>query len=219
MTNGEILGKKLYDLRKKNGLSQEEMAERLGVSRQAVSKWECGESLPDTDNLITIARMYSISLDLLVGNDTVESCDEREADGRVEDDGLDGESAQRCDTECEVKKSSLLNDLREIACPIIVTAAFLLCGFLWGIWHIAWILFFLVPIYYSVVEAIKKRKFSEFAYVFLITAVYCVIGMMWGLWDPYWFLFITVPIYCEIAEVLDKKIEKSRSRRDEKADN
>ena len=68
MTNAEILGNKLLELRKKFGLSQEELAEKLDVSRQAVSKWERGESLPDTDNLITISKLYDVSLDELVGN-------------------------------------------------------------------------------------------------------------------------------------------------------
>lgn len=57
---------KLVELRKKSGLSQEELAERLGISRQAVSKWERAEASPDTDNLITLARLYGVSLDELL---------------------------------------------------------------------------------------------------------------------------------------------------------
>lgn len=62
------LGTKLADLRKRNGFSQEALAEKMGVSRQAVSKWERGESTPDTDTLIELANLYSVSLDVLVGN-------------------------------------------------------------------------------------------------------------------------------------------------------
>lgn len=58
---------RLAELRKNKGLSQEELADKLGVSRQAVSKWERGEASPDTDNLIELARIYDISLDELVG--------------------------------------------------------------------------------------------------------------------------------------------------------
>lgn len=60
------IANKLVELRKKNGLSQEELAEKLGLSRQAVSKWERAEASPDTDNLITLARLYGISLDELL---------------------------------------------------------------------------------------------------------------------------------------------------------
>jgi transcriptional regulator with XRE-family HTH domain len=56
----------LIELRKKNGLSQEALADRLGLSRQAVSKWERAEASPDTDNLIALAKLYGISLDELL---------------------------------------------------------------------------------------------------------------------------------------------------------
>ena len=63
------LANRLAELRKQKGLSQEELADKLQVSRQAVSKWERGEASPDTDNLIELAKIYEISLDELVGLD------------------------------------------------------------------------------------------------------------------------------------------------------
>ncbi len=57
---------KLQQLRKKNNLSQEELANCLNISRQAVSKWERAESSPDTDNLIALAKLYRVSLDELL---------------------------------------------------------------------------------------------------------------------------------------------------------
>ena len=50
------LAEKLYELRKTNALSQDELADKLNVSRQAISKWERGESLPDTENLIQLSK-------------------------------------------------------------------------------------------------------------------------------------------------------------------
>lgn len=65
--------KRLLDYRKANGYSQEELAEKLGVSRQAISNWERNESNPDTDNLIALAKLYNISIDeLLLGRDEPE---------------------------------------------------------------------------------------------------------------------------------------------------
>lgn len=62
---------RLLDLRKKSGMSQEELAEKLGISRQSVSKWERAESSPDTDNLIALAQIYGVSLDeLLMGKES-----------------------------------------------------------------------------------------------------------------------------------------------------
>ena len=57
---------RLVQLRKAHGLSQEELAEKLNVSRQAVSKWERAESSPDTDNLIALAALYGVTLDEVV---------------------------------------------------------------------------------------------------------------------------------------------------------
>ena len=60
------IAQRLSARRKQAGLSQEALAERLGVSRQAVSKWERSESSPDTDNLIALAQLYGVSLDDLL---------------------------------------------------------------------------------------------------------------------------------------------------------
>ena len=57
---------KLYELRKQKGFSQEELANRLNVSRQTVSKWEVGESTPDMEKLVAMSDLFEISLDELV---------------------------------------------------------------------------------------------------------------------------------------------------------
>lgn len=63
--NMDIAGR-LVERRKAAGFSQEDVAAKIGVSRQAVSKWECGESSPDTDNLIALANLYCVSIDDLL---------------------------------------------------------------------------------------------------------------------------------------------------------
>ncbi|WP_024860995.1 helix-turn-helix domain-containing protein [Ruminococcus flavefaciens] len=59
---------KLYELRKQKGFSQEELANRLNVSRQTVSKWEVGDSTPDMEKLVAISDLFGVSLDELVLN-------------------------------------------------------------------------------------------------------------------------------------------------------
>ena len=63
------IANRLVKLRKQSGLSQEELADKLGISRQAVSKWERAEASPDTDNLICLAKLYGVSLDDLLNSD------------------------------------------------------------------------------------------------------------------------------------------------------
>ncbi len=57
---------RLNQLRREKGLSQEQLAEMVGVTRQAVQKWEAGTSRPDMDNLVTLARYFGVSLDYLI---------------------------------------------------------------------------------------------------------------------------------------------------------
>ena len=61
-----LVGEKLKKLRKARGLSQEDLANDLNVSRQSISKWELGESLPDTNHLIRVSDYFGVSLDYLL---------------------------------------------------------------------------------------------------------------------------------------------------------
>lgn len=67
------LAEKLIYLRKKQGLTQLELAEKLDVSRQAVSRWEVGAAVPGTDNLKVLSSLYGVSLDYLLDDNTKET--------------------------------------------------------------------------------------------------------------------------------------------------
>lgn len=69
---------KLYELRKEKGFSQEELAEKLNVARQTISKWENGTTNPDTNNLIELSKIFGISIDEFVGNDEFIKKDDNE---------------------------------------------------------------------------------------------------------------------------------------------
>lgn len=64
-----ILADKIIELRKKNGCSQEELAEKLGVSRQAVSKWEGAQSVPDIQRILEMSKLFGVSTDYLLKDD------------------------------------------------------------------------------------------------------------------------------------------------------
>ncbi len=83
---------KLYELRKQKGFSQEELANRLNVSRQTVSKWEVGESTPDMEKLVAMSDLFEISLDELV---------------------LDKKEEKKQEASEQVVKSEFYSDLKE----------------------------------------------------------------------------------------------------------
>ena len=61
-----MIGENLYSLRKLHHLTQEEVSERVGVSRQALAKWESGETMPDIEKCVLLAELYNVTLDELV---------------------------------------------------------------------------------------------------------------------------------------------------------
>ena len=231
MSNENPLGNKLYAFRKQARLSQESLAEQLNVSRQAVSKWECGEALPDTENLIALAKLYNLSLDELIGNipqkeeltviqtnpqppSSPSQCPQNEVTETTPEDtdGENGESNKQTEEdEYEDEEDICANEkvgmriFRALPYPILITIAYLLWGFLGSGWAIGWTLYLTVPVYYSILTCIKSKKASRFAYPVLIAFIYCFVGMKWGFWHPNWVLFITVPIYYAITSAIEKK--------------
>ena len=75
---------KLYRLRKERGLSQERLARELGVSRQAISRWELGEVVPDTANVLALCRVFGVAADTLLREDLLSAREPEPADGETE---------------------------------------------------------------------------------------------------------------------------------------
>ena len=216
MENENLLGNKLYELRKQARYSQEELAEKLNVSRQAVSKWECGDSLPDTENLIALSKLYDVSLDALIGNSpsknqpsTIEETSLEEIPATPEDGQIESENTNDLKNKEEIdtgkRKKKILKIFLTLPYPILITIIYLLWGFLWDGWAVGWTLYVTVPIYYSIFDCIKKKKASHFAYPVLVTFIYLFVGMQWGFWHPNWVIFITIPIYYAITDAIEKK--------------
>lgn len=165
---------KLQQLRKENGYTQEELADILGISRQAVSKWERAESSPDTDNLISLAKLYKVSLDeILQINDTDKQIDNKNTDKLVE--ALDSTSV------------------------VVITLSYLIFSAIFDIWHPLWIIFLFIPINSTLIHAIYKKNANYFAYPILVLAIYLLFSFIYNIWHPLWIIFITVPFYYTIV--------------------
>ena len=228
------LANRLAELRKQKGLSQEELADKLQVSRQAISKWERGEASPDTDNLIELAKIYGISLDELVG---LSSPKEETKDGGIfindegvhisgggkihikDDDGSEVEiNSEEIRVTDEKGKTKVIHPNHEynkfmalissvITLSVVIT--YLILGSVWGLWAQAWPLFILVIVIPSIFEAFVKRKPYKFNYaafvVFLYFLLNCWILSKNPLWHPLWIMFVTIPVYYAITSIIKSK--------------
>ncbi|HML45764.1 MAG TPA: helix-turn-helix transcriptional regulator [Clostridia bacterium] len=219
------IANRLLQLRKEKGLSQEDLAAKLGVTRQAVSKWERAEAAPDTDNLLRLAKLYSVSLDtLLLGG--LEDDEPFAAEFTAEPEAkavLEEEQAEDAYGEPDVPDLKPLRppepprerdpsafqihlgDMRfrfkknQFPYPVVVVIAYFLLGITLDWWHPAWLLFLTIPLYYTTPDFSRApdriKALKAYPYPVLVTLVYLCVGIFFGWWHPGWLLFLTIPLY------------------------
>lgn len=107
------LSEKILELRKANGLSQEQLSEKLGVSRQSVSKWECGESLPELEKLILLSKVFHVTTDYLLKPNEVDELSIR----------TDTLEKQQQSMLAETRKKSIIR-YRILSCTVIYLITF-----------------------------------------------------------------------------------------------
>ena len=222
---------RLQKLRKQNGYSQEELADKLGISRQAISKWERAESSPDTDNLIILARLYNMSLDELLydtestdeirsrnidkENDKKESITLTDDEGqsiRIEDNKIKFINPDGKEEKMD-KKSIILSSIDGIIVLLTLITYFII-SFVTKKWEVTWVLWVLMPSIMSIFEAIFKKQITKFLYPVFITALYLFLGMQFELWHPLWVLFLSIPLFYLIFNPIDKYVFKTKKEDD-----
>ena len=201
------IANRLVNLRKSNNLSQEALAEKLGISRQAVSKWERAEASPDTDNLILLARLYGVSLDeLLKTEDEIpmpEPFMAEEKDSLIEEyTELESWGAGSVSDEEPPKENDKGWLIHYNHFPIwaVIGVLYIVIGVMWNAWYPGYLLFFLVPIWHTFVRAVERRNPSYFAYPVLVTLVFLCLGTFGSWWHPGWVVFLTIPLYYSLIE-------------------
>lgn len=191
------LADRLVNLRKENKLSQEALAEKLGLSRQAISKWERAEASPDTDNLIALANLYGISLDELLGNEP-----KAEKEVPAEEKTLTG-------TQIKGKNHLTKAPLLLLIAVAVYVVGGIIIGGKW--WAVMWILFTLV-LAYALASASKlyenKKAISIILMALAVTltavSVYVLLGMLVSLWNIAWIVFLIIPAYLYIRLIKKK---------------
>lgn len=96
-----MLSEKLMALRKKSGFSQQELADKLSVTRQTISNWECGQGAPALDKAAELAAIYGISLDDLIGNQVGIVARQKKPASRLLQN-LEGRKVKICCTDIEI---------------------------------------------------------------------------------------------------------------------
>lgn len=188
------VAQRLAELRRKRGYSQESLAHELGLSRQAVSKWERAESSPDTENLIALAKLYGVSLDELL-----------RVDEDVEDD-MAFERAERADSAerarevrereqaAQEQDRAMASQATEAAAQASRAAAQAAEAAAAASKHATEAAAWQAP-------EQKKGPWRSFPYGIVMVILFFVLGLT-GSFKVAWLVFLTIPIYHWVARIL-----------------
>ena len=186
-------GDYLKELRIKNKLSQEKLGERLGLSRQSVSKWEQGYAMPDTENLLKLSELYGISVD------TILKCGEEEADETLQSDATDemvtNDKADEAAAPPQQIQQMEADDAEQSdegnkAEPEII---------------------FIEKQEHKEKKTHKKRGWFFISYPILMVILYAIIGAYFGAkgiykgWYTGWLTLLTIPLYYTGVIAAEKK--------------
>ena len=138
------LAEKIQALRRQKGMSQEQLADALNISRQAVSKWETNESQPDIERLIEISNMFNVSIDYLIK------------------EGYTPATTTRTDKNQDAFLRTSKITFLVSAVYSSTTVIFLLLGFIWGLWHPGWIIFFAPPFIVRALQYVMAKNMDEY---------------------------------------------------------
>lgn len=207
------LGKKLFELRKSKNLSQEDVADKLNVTRQTVSKWETNQSTPDFDKIVPLCDLYGISTDELLK----EEIKKEQEDDKVENKKNIYENITKNEINqksAEIVSSSILIFIIAIAFagigigvlrwnPIVVGCTFLiLIG--WGVTRI-------VKHYMSIPELEKTKEEKKQDKIVkqindiigsIGTAIYFIVSFITMAWHLTWIIFIIIGLVEEIVKLI-----------------
>jgi transcriptional regulator with XRE-family HTH domain len=195
-------GDYLKQLRTQNNLSQEKLAEKLGVSRQSISKWEQGYAVPDTDNMFKLSKLYGMSVDAILncGETTVTPAVEN-AEGKETADapvsaGINKELEAKDNNDKTKQHKKKKRSWIFAAYPVIAIFVMAALGCINSeLWKTSWIFLLTIPLFYTGIFAYEKKNLLIFCYPVVVLIIFLLGGFYFSLWHPLWILFLTIPIY------------------------
>ena len=198
------IAQRLAELRRERGFSQEGLAEQLGLSRQAVSKWERAESAPDMGNLIALADLYEVTLDeLLRVSPEVEEDMRFESQERAE--SVETEAAAAAEAalaaaaraEAAAATAAEVPEAPKVVVEVSAPAASVPAAAPGGFPPPA-----SVPIAPPPAPR-PKDPLQTFPYPLLCAVIFLLAGFCFGWWHPGWVIFLTIPFYYWVVNALE----------------
>ncbi|MCL2576211.1 MAG: helix-turn-helix transcriptional regulator [Defluviitaleaceae bacterium] len=183
---------KIQILRKQYNLSQEKLAEMVGVSRQSISKWELGEASPDIVNIVRLSEVFNVSTDYLlkgapIGGEPVISQTRQDAN---KERTVKDKAIFELDFLTSSKRSKRSKWRIFINLWVLAIAAFLLLGYL-NLWHPGWIVF---PLAAVVGGIISQRRINASILIWLLAIASFLVFGYFGYWHPGWLVFLVAAV-------------------------
>lgn len=222
----------LYALRKEKGMTQADLAQALGVTNKAVSKWETGEAMPETGLLLPLSRIFGVTVDELLAGKRAERltddgsvCNEKifydelkkHMFTRGKDDRTKSPSEKVCGAICG-------------AVVMLGTFVYVLLGALANLWHPYWIIIpvcalscGIIGIVFDLCNADKRnRKLARGENPFVggvcglitlsSTIAYLFVGVFTGLWHPCWVIVVGAALLCFIVGAVGGALTKPQDK-------
>lgn len=214
----------LYTLRKEKGITQAELAEALGVTNKAVSKWETGEAMPETAQLLPISRIFGVTVDELLAGERAGQAsegDRPEADEEKSEapaaDNIENNTFTRGKDE---KPKTLLEKICGCICGAFMVAGimtYLLLGAIAGLWNPYWIIIPACALSCGMIGCIfdmcnpvkraKKLSRGENPYtgsvcgIIIVSCIiaYLIASVFTGLWHPLWVIVVGGALTCSVV--------------------
>ena len=218
----------LYTLRKEKGMTQAELAQLLGVTKKAVSKWETGEAMPETSLLLPLSRIFGVSVDELLAGERNTQDNDTSKEYSIKDEYtekaiIDEYIKRHMFTRGKDEEKTMLDKISALVCACVFSLGlltYLILGAVGNLWTPYWILIPICALSSGIIGIIfdlfnkakrnQKIRRGENPYIGAICGIvmiaciiaYLVLGAFFSLWTPFWILLVAGAFICSVIGII-----------------
>lgn len=222
----------LYTLRKEKGMTQAQLADLLGVTNKAVSKWETGEAMPETSLLLPLSRILGVTVDELL--DGKRSMNHETTSEEYNSKEFDFDDIKKhIFTKGKEDEKTVLEGVCGVVCASVFflgLISYLLIGAIWNLWSPYWIIIPICTLSCGIIGIIfdlfnaqkrnRKKERGENPYIGAIcgtlmlacSLTYLILGVIFSLWHPYWIIIVIGSFLCAIIGSIGGIISNKNNR-------